>query len=395
MRVFSLAMKVALRYWQYLLIYGVALGCIALAGSGAFQTTQSGDFQETAPKVAVIDRDNSATSRALSAFALSKGTPVEVEDSTFGLQDAAAKDSASYVLIIPETFEADLREAAKEGVQAPTLENVVSYQNAQGSLANEQVKGYVQTLYGFYAATDASAEQVVSWADEVHEDETPVGFVSVDSTGLPKGYVNYASFSAYALFTAVSIFIAVGFAPLRRSDARRRLMAAPVPNGRYGMQLALACALCGLAVWAVLAVVGLAVFDPMGAGASAASIAVVVLAQLTYALMGTAFGFLLLQLGAGTAAANGAGNIVGLVLSFFGGGWGSFDLMGEGMRAVVTFTPFYWATSAMELVCESPDVTSSVMLQAFGYLGVSALFAVAIAVVALAVGRSRQREHGV
>ena len=149
MNVFKLAVTIIARHWSYLLIYTLVLGCMAILGSGAIEAPQASEFSNDAPKVAVVDRDGSELSAALKDFALKDAVEVHVEDSTFALQDAAAKDLASYVLIIPEGFQEGLVEAAHSGADAPTLETVVSYQGARGALMDQRVKAYVQSLYGF------------------------------------------------------------------------------------------------------------------------------------------------------------------------------------------------------------------------------------------------------
>lgn len=160
MNVFKLAVTIIARHWSYLLIYTLALGCMAILGSGAIEAPQASEFSNDAPKVAVVDRDGSELSAALKDFALKDAVEVHVEDSTFALQDAAAKDLASYVLIIPEGFQEGLVEAAHSGADAPTLETVVSYQGARGALMDQRVKAYVQSLYGF-ASVDAQASAVM------------------------------------------------------------------------------------------------------------------------------------------------------------------------------------------------------------------------------------------
>ena len=394
MNVFKLALKVAARHWNYLLIYMVALGAMSLLGSGAIEVAPQGEFKADSPKVAVIDRDGTDASAALAAFALKDAEEVHVDDSTFGLQDASAKDLASYVLIIPEGFQADLLDAARTGGDAPELQTVISYQSARGS-DDQRVRGFAQSLYGF-AANDAtaSAADVARSADKACANETPVGFLAVDSQGLSAKYVNYAAFSAYALFAAASIFIAVGLSSLRRGALRRRLVLGPVPSGRYGLQVGLACALFSVAIWAVIAAAGLVAFNPLGQGAPLAAVCVVLAAQLGFALVGGAAGFLMWQLGSSDTMANGAGNIFGLVCSFFSGAWIPLSVMGESTRLAAAFTPFYWATDAMTQVSEAADVTASLALQAFGEVGVTFAWAAVIALVAVALGRARLRESG-
>ena len=396
MSVFKLAAKIIARHWNYLLIYTVALGAMAILGSGAIQAAPANEFANDAPKVAIIDRDNSALSTALKDFALKDAVEVPIEDSTFALQDAAAKDLASYVLIIPEGFQRDFMEAAREDNNAPALETVVSYQGARGALMDRRVKAFVQSMYGF-AAVDpgATATEVAGSATEACGNETPVELLPVESEGLSAKYVNFASFSSYALFTSSAIFIAVGLASLRRPEMRRRLTVGPVRSSGYGAQVGLACVLASIAIWALISVAGLAVFDPLGAGATLASVAVVVVGQLGIALIGAAVGFLLWQLSASDSVANGVGNIVGLACSFFSGTWIPLSVAGEGVRIAAAFTPFYWATQAMVSVSQAAQVTSDLLIQAAGEVSVTFLWAAAIALVAIALGRARLREAGV
>lgn len=395
MNVFKLALKVASRHWHYLVIYVVAFGAIALVGSGALTAPASDEFQDDAPKVAVIDRDDTAISAAIGERALTDAEPVSVEDSTFGLQDAAAKDLASYVLIIPEGFEHGFLEAARTGEDAPALETVVSYQNARGALVDERVRAYAQSLYGF-AATGAGddVEDVVLAANEACGDETPVGFATVASKGIPSSYLNYAAFSSYALFAAPSIFIAAGLAALQRTEVRRRLTAGPVPSGRYGLQVLLACVVFSLFVWVIVAVAGLIAMRPLASGAPMEGVVVVLAAQLAFAFVGGAVGFLLWQVGASDSMANGVGNIVGLVCSFFSGAWIPLSIMGEGVRIAASFTPFFWATNAMMVIAEAPSVTGEILAQAAGEVGMTFLWAVVVGALAVALGRIRLRERG-
>ncbi len=387
MNVFKLAAKIITRHWNYLLIYTVALGAMAILGSGAIQAAPANEFANDAPKVAIIDRDNSALSTALKDFALKDAVEVPIEDSTFALQDAAAKDLASYVLIIPEGFQQDFLEAAHEGNNAPALETVVSYQGARGALMDQRVKAFVQSMYGFAAVdSDATATEVAGSATEA---------CGYESEGLSAKYVNFASFSSYALFTSSAIFIAVGLASLRRPEMRRRLTVGPVRSSSYGAQVGLACVLASIAIWALISVAGLAVFDPLGAGATLASVAVVVVGQLGIALIGAAVGFLLWQLSTSDSVANGVGNIAGLACSFFSGAWIPLSVAGEGVRTAAAFTPFYWATEAMTTVSQAAQVTSDLLIQAAGEVGITFQWAAAIALVAIALGRARLREAGV
>ena len=102
MSVFKLAAKIIARHWNYLLIYTVALGAMAILGSGAIQAAPANEFANDAPKVAIIDRDNSALSTALKDFALKDAVEVPIEDSTFALQMRQQKTLRATFLSSPK-----------------------------------------------------------------------------------------------------------------------------------------------------------------------------------------------------------------------------------------------------------------------------------------------------
>lgn len=400
MHVFKLAVTVARRHWVYLAIYlgvltaaAVAIGMWADGTSGP-SGEEAEPFAEETPKVAVVDRDGSDISRAIASFTEDRGTPVDVEDSAHDLQDAAAKDLASYVLVIPAGYGDALLEAAQDGSDAPSLETIVSYQGAQGALMDEQVRAYASALYGFAAATDASASQIVAWADEATAAETPVASDQEEAaSGLPQGYLTYAAFSSYAIFCSIAVFISVGMAPFEQTDARRRLHAAPTTALSFGVQSGLACAVFGIAVGAFEAAVGLAAFSGVLSGAAPGLVATVVAAQFAYALFATAVGFLLWRLGVREEYANAVGNVFGMLFSFMGGAWMSIDLMGEGFQAAARLTPGFWAMDAVWATGEAAafaDISARVATD----LGITLLFALAVLVVGLAASRARLRERG-
>ena len=167
-----------------------------------------------------------------------------------------------------------------------------------------------------------------------------------------------------------------------------------MPSSRYGVQVFAACATFSLFIWAILAGLGLLAINPLAEEASVEGVAVVLAAQLSFALLGCAAGFLLWQIGVSETMANGVGNIAGLICSFFSGAWIPLSIMGEGVREAAAFTPFYCATDDMTLIVEAPSITWGIRGQAAGEGGVTLLWAVVVAALAVALGRIRLRESG-
>lgn len=392
MQVFKMAVRVAARHWGTLLIYVVFLGAFGMLAAGSVDNAETDAFGDDLPKVAVIDHDGSALSEALAGYIYANGTAVQVEDSEYGLQDAAAKDLASYVLVIPEGFEADVLQAASEGQAPRGLESIVSYQSARGALMEGKVGAFVQSVYGYLATSSASMDDALAWTEEAMEKQTPVDYIDVEVHNISNQFATFATFSTYSLFAGCAIFVSVGLSSLNRPEVRRRLSASSVSLSSYGLQVGAACVVLGLAIWAFVSFSGLAAYAGTLSGAPVGSIALVLGAQLAFAMVGTATGFLLWELRVVESVANAVGNIAGLALSFFAGSWVPLDMAGEAVQAIAQFTPGYWAVSVVYDVYEAPGLTDELVVGSLANIGIVVLFAIALACIGLVLGRLRAKD---
>ena len=71
MNVFKLAVTIIARHWNYLLIYTLALGCMAILGSGAIEVPQASEFSNDAPRLR-LSIAMAASCRPPSKISLSK-----------------------------------------------------------------------------------------------------------------------------------------------------------------------------------------------------------------------------------------------------------------------------------------------------------------------------------
>lgn len=395
MQLFRLAGRVVLRHRGLLALYVVMFGAFGWLMT-SYVGTDSSAYEAARPTVAVIDRDGSAVSEALADYAAETAELVELPDTAYALQDAAAKDLANYVLVIPEGYGKELEAAARRGAEMPALECVVSYSDERGSLADQRVRAYLQQLYALLAETGLSVEEAVTCADQARASEgaqLEVGVIaSGETTALPTDYLVFMQFSTYALFGGTAILIACGLRSLGRDQpVTARLLAAPVSDSARGAQLALACLGIGLAVWAAMGLLG----TLWCAGSLMGSdVRIVLLAQvplLALACVGAAYGYLLWGLGATGDLAHAAGNMGSMVLTFLGGTWVQQTSMGSAVTAVARLTPIWWVIHAMGAVYAADSLTGELVASVLAQSAIVALFAVAIAVAGTALARARAR----
>ncbi|MBM6943201.1 ABC transporter permease [Collinsella intestinalis] len=370
----------------YVLLFSV-VGSFAAGSVGP----ASASYEAARPVVAVIDRDDSALSRALTDHLARASDMVDVADSTRALQEAAAKNYADYVLVIPEGYGEALVAAARADADAPDLECVVSYLSANGSLMNERVHGYVQELYAMAAASpSASADELIARVDAAQETGVAVETVDTASPGLPVTYLVYCQFALYALFGGIAAIVGVGLADLRSPEVRQRIGAAPVASTAFDAQIAGAIAVCGIAVWAINAAVGVALYAGELARVPVALTALMLVILFALMLVGMAFGFLIWQIGVRRELVHAIANISAMIISFLAGTWVPLANMSEEVLAVARFAPGAWAVSAMEQLVRATGVTGELVASVLGHVGIVVLFALAIAAAGLAVGRARR-----
>lgn len=391
MQVCKCAMRIVRGNLVFLLVYIVGLSFMGLfmAQSFSFDKVDVA-LDQDAPDFAIVDRDDSELSRALAAFLDGRGIAVEVEDSRLAFQDAVAKGEVDYLLVVPEGFGAAFREAALQGGEAPRMDVVYSFYEANGALMDEVVDAYlgcVRTL--MVANPDASAETVLAGAAEAMAHEAPVSVIDTNAAASEADrLVFFLQWSTYTLFAGVVVCVGLLVSKMNRADVRRRNLASPLSYASYNGQLAFSCGAIALASAVWVLVLGLIAFPEAASSIGAGGLALCAVAVAVYALMALSFGFMVAQLGANAMMCNAVGNIVGLVISFFGGAWVSLDLLSPEVAAVAWWLPGMWYTEACRAAASAGSAaTGDVLLD----VGMLALFAVAFLSVGFTAARHRMQ----
>lgn len=391
MSTFRTSLRIVAAHRVYILIYLFLLSMLGLL-TGPHGDSTSVAVDEKPPTVAVIDHDGSTVSQGLTRYVESTGEVVPLDDSRRAMQDATAQDRIQYILVIPAGYGDDFTAAARNGSQAPALDTVVSYQSAAGSLMDVRTNAYLgQVRDHLSAVPGGTPDQAVAMADETVAHSTRAELIASDSTPLPGGLVVFAQFSTYPLFAFATVSISTLMTALGRRPVRSRTDSSPVSGLARSMGVLGACLVVGTAGWVWVLGLGIGVFAHPGTGSPAPLLGIVGAALFAYELVAVATGFLLGQLGLGENAVNAIANILGMVLSFVAGAWVPVEFMPDALVSAARITPGYWANRAITGAAKTTSPDAHALAPLLGDCGLCALFALAILVVGLTVGRSRSR----
>ena len=395
------ALRVVLQHPVYVVIYLVFLSFMGvfIVQSMIGDDGEPGEFVSFEATVAVVDRDGSTVSQALSDHLAETCAMVPVADDGFAMQDAVATGYVDCLLVVPEGFGESYLSAARGGVAAQAdalsqIEATFGYASAAGTLAREEAESYLRLL-AEAAALDsgASAQECVARADEASAEEASIDDVPPASAAPADAnwFAQYLVWGAYTLTASISVCVGLLMRAFSQTDARRRIVASPLSSSAFGMQLVASSLGVAFVAWAVSLGIGVAFFGWTLAGVPAHGVALAVIASAVFALVPAALGFFVGQLSADEAVFNAVGNIVGMLMSFLGGAWISLDLLAPEVQAVSLFAPSRWYAAALYGALGLTDSSPEAVLPVVACIGVVALFAAALFAVALAVGRARRR----
>lgn len=399
MSTFRTALRVVAGHPIYLALYVVFLSLMGVFVVGDMGTATAGEkdgYAAYEARVAVVDRDGTALSGALAAWAGDAFELVDVADEPLALQDSVATGQADCLVVLPEGFERELLDAARAGDEVPVLEVAYGQDVQAGALAAQAASRWV-SLAAAAAALEpqASASEVADLALVAAEERAEVGVrESEGALGGADRLVTYLNFSTYSVMSSIVVVAGVSLAAFQRPELRRRTAAGPVSPACLSAGQVAACLVLVVAVWAWTCAVALASCGGALAGTDPALVVCALGSVLPFALVPLALAFLLAQLGLSEDAVNACGNIGAMMLSFLGGAWVPLSMLPEAVQAAARLSPSYWVSRAAESALHAHAITPELAAELGTSLGIVLLFAVTLFAVGLALGRARRRVAG-
>ena len=389
MQVYKTFFKIAKKYLTSCLIYAFVFIAIMIAMSRIGSESVNDRFKADKVSFAVIDNDNTAASQALFDYLKDKHTLVELKDySNEKLQDYMYYEKIQYLLIIPQGYEEKLINNDTKDL----LSHSMRTDSAKGYFFNQDVDAYLDCLR-LYLTADYSLDEALDAAKDslATVSETAINTVSFDTKkeNIPTGMAYYFQYLSYMLMSGIVIAVSPILISFHRNSLQERLACSSTTPGKQGLAIGLGCVTYCLAVWLIFMIIAVFMYKPANMFSEPGFM--LMLNSLIYTLCVTLITLIIGSFSLEPNALNLISNILGLGASFLCGVFVPMWYLSDKVLMFSQFLPPYWYMKNLNMISGASGQAFS-KASYYNYLGIEALFILALTAVFLLVNKQRRKK---
>lgn len=381
MQVYKTFIKIALRNLGLAIMYISIFTSLSFALANSSKNNDPLDFEDTKIDIAVIDKDNTDTSKAVYDYLDKIHNIKDIGDDEESINDELYFKNVKQVIILEKGFEDKVMAGNTEGA-------IVSYESPGSNssyIVSNQIDTYVSTLVTYMKAGYSKSEAFGKTENVVLED-VKVSFPDNEEPPKPDALSYFFTFVPYMLFCALLNIVGPMVMVWNRPEIRTRTAISSMKFSTRTGAVFGAMTTCSLGVLAIFGLLAFIVYKDAFIG----QVSIYYMLNTTaYLLVCLALVFLIGNLTSKQQMLAVFSNVIGLSTSFIGGVFVSRSLLGD---AVVNFSkciPTYWYINVTEELKFFDGTLSNL---AWKSMGVQLLFAVAIFAIAMFIIKFRQQK---
>ena len=344
----------------------------------------AGSFSAERVDIAVIDRDQSAMSRALTEFLKQDNNVTTALTDRADLARQLYDGGIQYVLQIPEEFGGDLAAGTEK------LQETKQSGSAAGYLVDAQIGQFCRLAQALLQSGSTEEEVAQETLDAMRvKPEVTLVRTQTLSDGSRPAYVYTFQYLPY-IYLSITIFI-IGYVLQSFSgrEIRRRMLAAPDSTVSQSLQAVAALGLVFLVFWAA------SMLLPAAAGSLAFYTSplrgLYLLNSLAFLLVSLSIGFLTASLVKSRQGLAAMANVVGLGMCFLCGVFVPMRYLGTGVLAAARFLPAYWYETANNLLSDTAVLSRSARAAVRQAIWIELAYALAIFAVTLFLRKKKDQ----
>ena len=382
MQTFKCFMSILKKNKGSILLYvGIFSVLIVILGNST-KETKTQMYKDEEIEFTVIDRDKSSLSSAITEYLSEKNKFVKEDDDKAKLQQEMYYRNIYYALIIPEGFEA----AVKEGREDVKLSNYKVQDSSRGYYMDLKVNGYMKTLNS-YLAGGLSIDEAIEKTGDTMKNTTDIKMKQDENKVTYSGDYYYYRVLPYVLMALIISAIGPVYIAFGKKGIRQRIASSSLTLKSQNLQFILGASVVSVVILLLFNIIPLVLY---GSDMTPVKLLLYFGNTLCFILIAVGMTMMFGNIAPSDAVLASMINVVALGTSFLGGVFVPLEVFGKNMRIVAKFMPTYWYIYAVDAIVEVKELTFDATRNMLEGMGIQLLYAVAFMCIASVVVRRRR-----
>lgn len=382
MQTFKCFMSILKKNKGSILLYvGIFSVLIVILGNST-KETKTQMYKDEEIEFTVIDRDKSSLSSAITEYLSEKNKFVKEDDDKAKLQQEMYYRNIYYALIIPEGFEA----AVKEGREDVKLSNYKVQDSSMGYYMDLKVNGYMKTLNS-YLAGGLSLDEAIEKTGDTMKNTTDIKMKQDENKVTYSGDYYYYRVLPYVLMALIISAIGPVYIAFGKKGIRQRIASSSLTLKSQNLQFILGASVVSVVILLLFNIIPLVLY---GSDMTPVKLLLYFGNTLCFILIAVGMTMMFGNIAPSDAVLASMINVVALGTSFLGGVFVPLEVFGKNMRIVAKFMPTYWYIYAVDAIVEVKELTFDATKNMLEGMGIQLLYAVAFMCIASVVVRRRR-----
>lgn len=301
--------------------------------------------------IAIVDRDQSAVSKALTKYLEGQNTRKKIKDDEDSFKNELYWRNVNYILVIPDGFEQDVIQGKQNVLSAKKVRDAV-----ETAYVEEEIGSFLN-LYTLYLNAGYSTENAVKKTKHDLAQKASVTLEKRNDGRSERKNVGalYYQYLPYVMISVGILIVAAILVIFYQEDVKKRCICSSTSLKEQNKQLIFASLFSCFLLTAFFYLLGLVVTK--GKLIGQVHFWFYGINAFCFMLVVLALSFLLANMVHTENGINGCSNVLSLALCFLGGIFVPYSIMPDAVVKAAHFIPTYWYTMALEEVAYMTKVT--------------------------------------
>jgi ABC-2 type transport system permease protein len=386
MPVFKAYFKVIRKNWPSLMIYFALFLVVSILFIGATSGKTTNVFDVSRTSIAFFYNDApSALTDGLRTYLDSSARIVSLADAQETLQDALFYGKVSYILRVPQGFEASFM----GGSDSVPLQKTTA-PNSTGSVSIDMlVDKYLNLVQMYRTNLPAMSEhEIVASVLKDLSVSVTVNLEAGTEQRKTADLADYFRIQAYPIIAILLMGVTAIMMAFNQSELSRRNQCTPIRPSKMSLMLFLGNTLFAVAVWLALCIVAMILNRNF---TLSPTVLLLCLNALAFTVVSLSIGFLAGKFIRSPIAQAAVANVVSLGMSFLSGVFLDQYLLGDTVLKIASFTPGFWYIKGVDVIRGLTSYGFDSLKPLFADILIQLAFAAACIVIALVASKQKRQ----